>query len=278
MSFAPKVEFSDYPHFSATKRQDAIFSLTLAPTFNIAEGLTLTLGRARLVRLFHPRLQIRGNLGDYADLALSIGALIIGPRITLTDVSISWSAASWRLRVEFNPRRRRQCLVLQTRLYVAFGRSVSASQDSKRGLAARSTICRPPDDYRRLSLGCSNVVRSCLLCLAQRASQFCERRAPDDAVGVRRDIGMASCLRILGRVCSMAAEAKSPRDRQRPEGVQTALAPNSVLLRLLPESFTKGRPKLELGRASPDRFRELRIDADMRCCVAHNREVRAWRT
>jgi hypothetical protein len=43
MSFAPKVEFSDYPHFSAAKRQDAIFSLTLAPTFNIAEGLTLTL-------------------------------------------------------------------------------------------------------------------------------------------------------------------------------------------------------------------------------------------
>jgi hypothetical protein len=43
MSLAPKVEFSDYPHFSVAKRQDAIFSLTLAPTFNVAEGLTLTL-------------------------------------------------------------------------------------------------------------------------------------------------------------------------------------------------------------------------------------------
>lgn len=43
MSFAPKIEFSDYPHFSAAKREDVIFGLTLAPTFNVAEGLTLTL-------------------------------------------------------------------------------------------------------------------------------------------------------------------------------------------------------------------------------------------
>lgn len=43
ISLAPKIEFSDYPHFAATKRQDAIFSVRLAPTYNISEGLTLSL-------------------------------------------------------------------------------------------------------------------------------------------------------------------------------------------------------------------------------------------
>lgn len=42
-SVAPKIELSDYPHFAAAKRQDAILSLKLTPTYNVATGITLSL-------------------------------------------------------------------------------------------------------------------------------------------------------------------------------------------------------------------------------------------
>ena len=43
LSIAPKLELSDYLHFAAEKRRDAIISLRIAPTYNISEGITLTL-------------------------------------------------------------------------------------------------------------------------------------------------------------------------------------------------------------------------------------------
>ena len=43
LSIAPKLELSDYLRFATEKRRDAIVSLRLAPTYNISEGITLTL-------------------------------------------------------------------------------------------------------------------------------------------------------------------------------------------------------------------------------------------
>lgn len=43
IAVAPKLEFGDYLQFAAEKRRDAIVSLRVAPIYNIAEGMTVTL-------------------------------------------------------------------------------------------------------------------------------------------------------------------------------------------------------------------------------------------
>lgn len=43
LAIAPKLELGDYLRFAAEKRRDAIVSLRVAPTYNIAKGVTLTL-------------------------------------------------------------------------------------------------------------------------------------------------------------------------------------------------------------------------------------------
>lgn len=42
-AIAPKLELGDYLHFGPEKRRDAIVGLRVAPIYNIAEGMTLTL-------------------------------------------------------------------------------------------------------------------------------------------------------------------------------------------------------------------------------------------
>ena len=43
LAIAPKLELGDYLRFAAEKRRDVIVSLRVAPTYNIAKGVTLTL-------------------------------------------------------------------------------------------------------------------------------------------------------------------------------------------------------------------------------------------